>query len=275
VVREDKAEKRSAPVSKTTARPFKRAAVLTVIFVKGAMMQKLGRLALVVAVVAMAASAALAQEQQRQRQRQRPGGGAGFGGGFGGTTFLLQQESVQKELKLSEEQVKKIKELSEKQRESFRGLRDLSQEERRTKMQEAVKANEKAVGEILKPEQLKRVKQISLQQQGARALSNPEIAKTLNLTSEQTDKIKKIQEEARAARGQRGQGRPDEEARKKLEEARKATNEKIMGVLTAEQKTKLKEMTGEPFKGEIRRPQFGGGNRPAGQGRRSANRPSA
>lgn len=233
-------------------------------------MRKLGRLALVAAVVAMASSAALAQEQQRQRQRQRPGGGAGFGGFGGGTTFLLQQESVQKELKLSEEQVKKIKELSEKQRESFRGLRDLSQEERRTKMQEAAKANEKAVGEILKPEQLKRVKQISLQRQGARALSNPEIAKVLNLTSEQTDKIKKIQEEARAGRGQRGQGgRLDEEARKKLEEARKATNEKIMGVLTAEQKTKLKEMTGEPFKGEITRPQFGGGNRrPGGEGRR-------
>ncbi|HEY7314755.1 MAG TPA: hypothetical protein VH643_35735 [Gemmataceae bacterium] len=237
-------------------------------------MRKLGRLALVVAVVAMASSAALAQEQQRQRQRQRPGGGAG--GGFGGgTTFLLQQESVQKELKLSEEQVKKIKELSEKQRESFRGLRDLSQEERRTKLQEAAKANEKAVGEILKPEQLKRVKQISLQRQGGRALSNPEIAKALNLTSEQTDKIKKIQEEARAGRGQRGQGgRLDEEARKKLEEARKATNEKIMSVLTAEQKTKLKEMTGEPFKGEIRVPTFGGGNRPAGQGRRPGNRPN-
>jgi Spy/CpxP family protein refolding chaperone len=224
-------------------------------------MQKLGRISLVVAVLAMASGSALAQEQQRQRQR--PGGGFG-----GGTTFLLQQKSVQDELKLSEEQVKKIKELSDKQRESFRGLRDLSQEERRTKMEEARKANEKAVAEILKPEQLKRVKQISLQQQGARALANPEVAKTLNLTSEQTDKIKKIQEEARAARGERGQrGRLDEEARKKLEEARKATNEKIMNVLTAEQKTKLKELTGEPFKGEIVRPQFGGGNRrPGGRG---------
>lgn len=218
-------------------------------------MQRLGRISLVVAVMAMATSSVLAQE--RQRQRQRPGGpGGGFGGG---TTFLLQQESVQKELKLSEDQIKKIKELSDKQRESFRGLRDLSEEERRTKMAEARKANEKAVAEILKPEQVKRVKQISLQQQGARALSNPEVAKALNLSSEQTDKIKKIQEEARAGRGQPGDR--SEEARKKREEARKATNEKLMNVLTAEQKTKLKELTGEPFKGEIQRPQFGGGNR--------------
>jgi Spy/CpxP family protein refolding chaperone len=239
--------------------------VFTVFFAKGATMRKLGQIILAAAIVAMASSPALAQEQQRQRQR--PGG---FGGGFGGgTTFLLQQKSVQDELKLSEEQVKKIKELADKQRESFRGLRDLSQEERRTKMQEAAKANEKAVAEILKPEQLKRVKQISLQQQGARALSNPEVATALNLTSEQKDKIKSIQEEARAARGQRGQrGRPDEETRKKLEEARKATNEKLMNVLTAEQKTKLKELSGEPFKGEIARPQFGGNRRPGGEGRR-------
>jgi hypothetical protein len=36
-----------------------------------------------------------------------------------------------------------------------------------------------------------------------------------------------------------------------------------MGVLTDEQKAKFKEMTGEPFKGEIARPTFGG--RPGGE----------
>jgi Spy/CpxP family protein refolding chaperone len=225
-------------------------------------MQRLGRIALVVAVAAMVSSSALAQERQQRQRGQRQQGQqrqrGGFGGGFGGgTLFLLNQKSVQDELKLSDEQVKKAKELSDKQRESFGGLRDLGQEERRTKMQEQAKATEKTVGEILKPEQLKRVKQISLQQQGARALSIPEVATALNLTDEQKDKLKSIQEEARTGRGQRGQrGQRTEEERKKLEEARKATNEKLMNVLTAEQKTKLKELTGEPFKGEITRPQF-------------------
>jgi hypothetical protein len=53
--------------------------------------------------------------------------------------------------------------------------------------------------------------------------------------------------------------RRDEEARKKREEeARNATDEKLMNVLTNEQKTQWKELTGEPFKGEIQRPPFGG-----------------
>lgn len=185
--------------------------------------------------------------------------------------FLLSQKSVQEELKLTEDQVKKVKELSDKQRESFRGLRDLSQEERQKKMAEAAKANTKALAEILKPEQLKRVKQISLQQRGAGALRDPEVVKTLNLTDEQKDKVKTIQDEARKARGDGQRGDRSAEARKKREEARKATNDKLLGVLTAEQKSKLKELTGEPFKGEIRRPEFGGRNRP-NQGARPRNR---
>jgi Spy/CpxP family protein refolding chaperone len=222
-------------------------------------MQRLGRISLVLAVVAMASSSARAQEQQR---RQRGGFGGGFGGGV---VFLLDQKSVQDELKLSDEQIKKVKALSEKQRESFRGQRGQRgqrDEETRKKMEEARRAADKTVAEILKPEQLKRVKQISLQQQGARALSNPEVESALKLTDAQISKIKSIQEETRTARGQRGQrGQRDEAARKKLEEARKATNDKLMNVLTDEQKAKWKELTGAPFKGEISRPQFGGRNR--------------
>src|SRR5262249_41203276 len=93
-----------------------------------------------------------------------------------------------------------------------------------------------------------------------RAFSNPEVATELKLSDEQKDKVKSIQEEARTGRGQRGQGgqrtRPSEEELKKLQEARKATDEKLMNVLTTEQKTKLKELTGEPYRGEITRPQF-------------------
>ncbi len=214
-------------------------------------MKRLGQITAALVVVALASGPARAQ--------QRGGGGGGFGGG---PMFLLNQKSVQEELKLTDDQVKKIKELSDKQRESFRGLRDLSQEERRKKMTENTKANEKAVAEILKPAQVKRVKQISLQQRGAGALRDAEVAKSLNLTDEQKDKLKTIQEETRAVRGTGQRGDRSEEAQKKRAEARKATNEKLMGVLTAEQKTKLKELMGEPFKGEITRPQAGGRTRP-------------
>ena len=214
-------------------------------------MKRLVQIGAVAALTVVLCGAAQAQ------QRQRPGGPGGFGGG--GVLFYLGQKSVQEELKLSDEQVKKIKELTEKQRESFQGLRDLSQEDRRAKMQELAKANDKAMGEILKAGQLKRAKQIALQQMGAGALRNEEVAKALNISEEQKDKIREIQ--AKSREEMQGLGR-DEDARKKRQEIMKATTEKVMGVLTAEQKTKLKEMQGETFTGKIERPQFGGGNRP-------------
>ena len=229
-------------------------------------MKRLMQITLAAAIVVMASGAVLAQERQQRGQQRGQRGGFG-GGGFGmGATFYLNQKSVQEELKLSDEQVKKLKELSDKQREAFQGLRDLSQEERRTKMQESAKATQKAIGEILNDKQQKRLKQIELQQQGGRALANEDVAKTLNLTDEQKKKVQTILTEGRPAAGGGGgqRGQLDEEARKKMEEARKARNEKILGVLNDEQKAKWKEMTGEPFTGKIEMPRFGGGGRGRG-----------
>ena len=214
---------------------------------KGTTMKRLTQIALVAAVAAMAASPALAQQR-------------GFGGFGGNTVMLLGQKSVQEELKLSDEQVKQVEELSAKQREAFQGFGDLSQEERRTKMQEMTKANDKALAKILKSAQYKRVEQIALQQQTSRALAftlnNEEIAKELKITDEQKEKIREIQ--AKSREEMQGIER-NEEGFKKMQEIMKASNDKVKGVLSAEQKAKLKEMEGEPFKGKI---EFGrpGGN---------------
>jgi hypothetical protein len=210
------------------------------------------------AVVVATASPALAQ---------RGGGrGPGFGGGRGpggNSLGLLTQKSVQDELKMSDEQIKKATEQVEKQRESFAGLRDLSREERQAKMQENAKANAAVLADILKEDQLKRFKQISLQQRGGQALADPEIAQALGLSTEQKDRIQAIQEasqnemrelfQAGAADGDR------QEMQKKTETLRAAVNDKSTAVLSAEQQTKWKELNGEPFKGEIRRPGRGGG----------------
>jgi Spy/CpxP family protein refolding chaperone len=201
---------------------------------------------------------------------QGPRGGGGFGGFGGGLVFLADQKSVREELKMTEEQVKKVEEFREKARgEGFRGGRGgFNPEEFQKRMEERTKAETKALAEILKPEQLKRLKQISWQREGTRALGNEEVAEALKLSTEQKDKIKTIREdsmkEMRELFGGGGRGGNREEARKKFEDLRKATDEKIHAVLTAEQKTKLKELTGEPFKGEIQQPQF----RPGGGGRR-------
>ncbi len=59
-------------------------------------------------------------------------------------------------------------------------------------------------------------------------------------------------------------GEPD---REKLQAARKAIADEALGVLTDEQKSKWKELTGPTFSGEIVRPTGG----PGGGGRRRGN----
>jgi Spy/CpxP family protein refolding chaperone len=215
-------------------------------------MKRLGLCVVALAIGALVTPAALGQR-----------GGRGGGGGFG-TVALLGQKSVQKELNLTDDQMKTVTELQAKAREARQGLRNLSREERRAKMQELAKADEKAVADLLKPEQVKRLKQISLQLRGASAFANEEVAKALTLTDEQKEKLKAIQDETGKAIRELFQGGGDRtEMRKKITELRKGANEKAMALLTDDQKTKWKEMTGTPFKGEIT---FGGRGRRGGGG---------
>src|SRR5439155_18465089 len=124
---------------------------------------------------------------------QRGEGRRGFGGGFGGPGALLQNESVQKELKLSDEQVKKIKDASQsirdKHRDDFEAVRKLEGDEAREKGQELMKTvgeeTKKAMADILTPEQNKRFKEIQLQQEGARAFNEADVQKALSLTDDQ------------------------------------------------------------------------------------------
>ena len=204
---------------------------------------------LVVALVAAAAPVAWAQAR----------GERGRGGGnWPGLVIIAGEKSVQEDLKVTDEQAKTIAGIAEKQREAMRGLgRDASQEDRQ-KVREQATANEKTLSETLQPEQLKRLKQIALQQQGLAAAERPEIAESLQLTSEQKDKIRDVLQESRGKMRELFQGGNREEAMAKVAEQRKANNEKLLALLTDEQKTKWKELTGEPFTGEIR---FGGGGR--------------
>lgn len=215
------------------------------------------RLWIAAMVVAVGVSPAWAQPQRGQGTR-----------GMG--VLLLGQKSVQDELKLSDEQKDKIKEFSAKAIEKFQGLRDLSQEERQAKGREIAEEAQKFVKETLKPEQAKRLHQIGLQQAGLLAFADPEVAKGLNLTDEQKDKLKTIGEDARKEmQDLRQSGASREEMATKMREARQKNAEKAAGVLTSEQKDKWKEMTGEPFKGEIRFG-FGGGQGGGRRGQRNS-----
>jgi serine/threonine protein kinase len=193
----------------------------------------------------------------------------------GGLLSLLTQESVQKELHLSETQARRAKEVAEAQQESWRSAwreprdpdRNVARKKFEERMRTAEKNAEKAIRELLQPEQTRRFEQISLQLRGTRALGDPDVAAALHLTDEQKGRIKAIQEEARQARHRHfpppGQGGEEarlawEKARKAMEEVRKGTGEKLRSVLTEEQKKKWQELCGSPFGGEIRPPHWGG-----------------
>jgi Spy/CpxP family protein refolding chaperone len=190
------------------------------------------------------------------------GGRGGFGMmGGGGISGLIGNESVQKELKLDDTQLTKAKELADKIREKQTAARaetkDLDPEERRTKMTELTKewneSTKKAIAEFLKPEQVTRLTQISYQDRGAMAFSDPEVAKKLNITDAQKDEIKTISEESGSAMRELFAGLQDdrEGTMKKIAEHRKETLGKIVAKLNDEQQKTWKEMIGAPF--EVKR----------------------
>lgn len=203
------------------------------------MMKRLLQMILIAAITLTAEKPVLTQERQQ---------GSGF---LGGTLYYLTLKPVQEELKLSDEQIKKVQELAEKQRANRPNSRKLGGAEFRRQFAEFSKNQNEAVAKILDAKQLKRVKQIALQQEGAFIFIKKEVVTEIKITDEQKEKIREIQ---RNALKEFTELRRAGETAKKRQEVYKAMHEKLMGVLTAEQRTKLKEMLGEPFKGDIVNP---------------------
>jgi hypothetical protein len=160
-----------------------------------------------------------------------------------GGLFLMQlagQKSVQTELEISREQRRDLdslnrqlqKEANAEQRagppraaESLgvNGARGLVPVDN-SKLQKEV---EDQLGTILTESQTARLKQISLQMQGPKALLSPQIAQKLQLSDEQI---------------------------KKLGRLTPWDSKKVNGVLTGEQQAVWQEMTGTPFRGQLMYP---------------------
>jgi hypothetical protein len=173
-------------------------------------------------------------------------------------TRLLDEKAVLKDLDLTEQQAKRAKMRAGEQFGDFwRSLKDLEKlgpDERTKKYDERTQAIENTLAEILTANGLKRLKQIALQQRGADALNDPNVAQALNLTKEQKTQIRNIQAAAprKAPFGGFGfRGGPGKPGVQDLHV--KALNSRMLGVLTREQQAHWVEMMGEPFKGEISR----------------------
>lgn len=189
---------------------------------------------------------------------------------------LAANPAVQKELKMDDDQVKAVREKvpqmafgggfrkkaditpeqqerMAKMMEKLQALKDVPDDKLEGKLRETFKEEiegpTKEVEKILKPEQFSRLKQIARQQGGPAAYLSPENAKDLKLTDEQKKKLKDINDELQKDTMAlfQGGGGFSAETREKVSMLTKEASEKATGMLTDEQKSKWKELTGDPF----------------------------
>ena len=165
--------------------------------------------------------------------------------------ILLRQKSVQDELKLTPELVKKILEFTNNEYAAYQKVMQLDEKEREAKLEELGKKNQKFLTDNLTPAQNKRLDQITLQVTGLLQLTQPEVVKVLNLTQEQQQKFKEMQNEARKELDQIITTQDREARNEKLAKLRADIDKKVEAALTAEQKAKARELVGEPFKGKL------------------------
>jgi Spy/CpxP family protein refolding chaperone len=199
-------------------------------------------------------------------QAQPPGGPtppgmAGMGGGQNPVLILLSP-AVQKELKLTDEQKNQVYILAQ---DSGKRARELFQnamgpggnpQANRAPMTELRKNNDRAIAKILKSAQKNRFEEIVLRSEGPMAAARPEIAKKLNVTSAQSQKIQVIMQQMMVSHWQmmmmaRQNGIDPNGPRGALREQsatlRENAVQQIAKVLNRKQKDAFNAMLGEPF----------------------------
>jgi serine/threonine protein kinase len=179
--------------------------------------------------------------------------------GFGRAMFLthmLQERAVQKDLGLSPEQIEKVREMSadwfHKSGPLFSTLRQLDPEGRRKRFKEMTRDAEQGLAGLLTPDQLDRLRQIALQKRGPQALGEAEVARALGLTEAQKKRIQTIlAEDRRGMPPQPDPGGPPGKGRGPGPGPHdQALRDRLLAVLTVQQRTQWDKMTGKPFQGE-------------------------
>ena len=175
-----------------------------------------------------------------------------------GPPFIVFREKVLDELKVSDEQKERlIPHLMDQIMETGPFLESLPESgpEREKKLGEHRKqAREKLaklLDEVLRPEQRQRLRQVTLQQEGASALGQEDVRKELNITQEQLKKFmaisKEVHEKVQTLVKEAQSGGNPAEIRPKIEELRKDRARRLEAVLTDAQKKQWQELLGPPF----------------------------
>ncbi len=173
---------------------------------------------------------------------------------------LLASYTVQKEIQLTEEQRRRATEVARPiadkyyaVQQQFGSTRLLEKMPELLELQNKIREEiDMAVANLLGPVQLKRYRQIQLQQNGIRALSDPEVEAALQLNDDQKNKINAIDRQLHQEFSDMPRiGLWNFRAYAKTAVSlRKEAMAKVVSVLNDEQKKAWKELTGEPV--EIR-----------------------
>lgn len=165
--------------------------------------------------------------------------------------ILLRQEAVHEDLKLTPQEIQKIDEFCDKQWAKAQKIADLNESERDKKFEEMTKENEQFIDQTLTKEQRKRLDEITLQVAGLLWVTRDEVASKLDLSDEQKQKAKQLQQTARNETEELLHATKAEQKQEELRELRRTSRERLMTLLTADQKEKWREMTGKPLRGEL------------------------
>jgi serine/threonine protein kinase len=170
-----------------------------------------------------------------------------------GQLHLLAEDEVLTDLRPTPEQRERINELSqrmdEQRHKSFHDYLRLTPDERQRRFLDLARANDAEVKAILGDQKYRRFKQIALQLRGPRAFRESDIATKLNLTAEQTERIRAILADSFFGMSEEmcHGGRPDQ-APNSHDQTLTQAGGRIQALLTVEQAKQWREMTGEPFK---------------------------
>jgi len=193
---------------------------------------------------------------------QPPGNGFGFrasGASPQEPSYLMQSESVQKELKLSEAQNVELKMLRENEENGshpfFRGLRGKSSEEIQQALEQHAEELRDQIAKVLTPEQVNRLHEIHLQVAGVDALGFDDVADKLGLTQTQRAQLNNNDDDARRRlaelNAQMGSMSPNDAQQQawkaKQTEIAAARNASALAILTGDQLKKFDTLQGEKF----------------------------
>jgi hypothetical protein len=185
---------------------------------------------------------------------QQGGGANAWQNSFAQSVYWLQTPQIQKELEIVPEQIERLRAVQQDSithiREAYGKLTDVPAEERQARyydiLREQNEETERQLLEILLPQQIKRLKQILLQQRlaqlqwgGAAAFQTAEVAEALNITAEQREQLQQTEQQLRQEFQEKTQA-----FYKQLQDE---SREKLLNVLTIEQRRRLEALVGEKF----------------------------